>query len=218
MKTIGNNFKTATVTAISYERGARVCDVRTNEGAHYRGVPIASVGASLYPVIVDQTVHLIFPAGRYDLPYVIGADAQHIPESTASAGGDEDYSPDSSDLVLRHAGQALSLSSSGVTIAPTATARLQLPSGGRLRISEGGDADNQVLNADPFIDEIYAYIAFLEATILNMQTHLAVINSALSPTYPAIVPTAPASVTPPPPSSASKVRAQSTKNAVIAIP
>lgn len=219
MRTIGNNFRTGTITAVSYDQGSSVYDVRLNEGAHYRGVPIAGLGsASLFPVEVGQTVHLIFPNGAYDLPYIVSADAVNVAESTASAGASDDYSPDSRDLVLRHAQNTLSLSESGVTIAPVSTARVQLASGESLRISEGGDADNQVLNADPFIDELYTYLAGIETTIRAIQAHLRVVNVQLSSAYPAITPTATASETPPPPSSASQVRARATKNASLLIP
>lgn len=218
MKTIGNNFRTGTVTAVSYDRGSAVFDVRLNEGAHYRGVPLAGVGECLIPPKIGAIVHLVFPNGAYDLPYIVGADSVRIAESTQSADASGDYAPDSRDLVLRHASNVVSLSESGVTIAPVSTARIQLASGEKLRISEGGDADNAVLNADPFLDELYAYIASLELTIKNMQTHLNVLNNQLSASYPAIVATAPASVANPPPSSASKTRALATKNGALIIP
>lgn len=218
MRTISNNFRTGTVTQASYERGSAVFDVRLNEGAHYRGVPLASKGTSLFPPTVGQVVHLIFPHGPYDLPYIVGADQTTIPQTTDSADESSDYLPDSADLVLRHAGQTLSLSDSGITIDPTATARIQLNSNQKLRVSEDGVADNQVLNADPFLDELYSYIASLELTITNIQTHLKVLNSQLLGSYPAIAFTIPQSETPPPPSPASKLRAQATKNSAILIP
>lgn len=215
MRNLGNNHEMGSVISVGYEDGVAVYDVRANSGAIYKRIQLRAVGASVFPVVVGQRVHLMFPRGAYDLPYIVGADSQTITESTPVASGAEDYSPDSRDLRLQHHGSEINLSEeSGVTLSSTSTLRVQLPAGGVCRVSSGGVSDNHTLSAQPFLDELYAYIAELETAVVNMQAHIAAITAALSLTLP----TAAAAATPPSPSGASKQRAELTKNSALTIP
>ena len=90
---IGNNMITGTVTRVAFDDGPAY-DVQTNEGATYRGVKVRGVGASSYPVLVGQTVHMIRPRGAYDLPFITGADLLSIVEKTPDASASETYAPD----------------------------------------------------------------------------------------------------------------------------
>jgi hypothetical protein len=66
------SFYSATITRV---HSLTEYDVRTNEGAIYRRVPLRSLGSSIHcPARVGDAVHIAFPRGRYDLPYIVGAE------------------------------------------------------------------------------------------------------------------------------------------------
>lgn len=210
---IGNNMITGTVTRVAFDDGPAY-DVQTNEGATYRGVKVRGVGASSYPVLVGQTVHMIRPRGAYDLPFITGADLLSIVEKTPDASASETYAPDALDLQLRHANNTLSLSSSGVTI-DAKTTRVQLPTSGRLRVSRDGVSDHSVLRGQQFTDALFAYIAELETALVAVQAQVAALSVAqeLSGT-----PTAIAANIPPSSSSVAKSTAESAITDAITIP
>ena len=124
MRTLTNNFRTGVVTRVTRDNGHPAYDVRLNAGAIYSSVPIAMRGRSHFPVAVGDTVHLVFPEGKYDLPYIVGSDPSTIAESTPNATETSDYDSDQLDLVLRHINETLSLSASGTTIDATTTSPL----------------------------------------------------------------------------------------------
>lgn len=218
MRTLTNNFRTGVVTRVTRDNGHPAYDVRLNAGAIYSSVPIAMRGRSHFPVAVGDTVHLVFPEGKYDLPYIVGSDPSTIAESTPNATETSDYDSDQLDLVLRHINETLSLSESGTTIDAT-TARIQVSN--KLRISQNNVSENQILNASPFIDELYAYIAELENNVRSIQTLLTLIvpTLTLTPAQSAQMTTILSSlIGSPSPSTASKTRAQATINDSITIP
>ena len=147
------------------------------------------------------------------MPYIIASDPSAISEETDSADKNADYSPDQRDLVLRHASQLVSLSDSGVTTSASIV-RLQVSEG--LRISRNGVSQNGLLNADPFLNELYAYIAELEGAINGLNLKMAAIVSQLPAPQQAIVNAIPVPL--PSSSGASKTRAQATINATISVP
>lgn len=222
MKTLTNNFRLATVIAVTRDNTKPAYDVRTNEGDFYRGVPIAMYGRSHFPVKQGDIVHLIFPKGAYDLPYIVSSDPTSIAEKTDSAGNEADYFFDQTDLTLRHENQSISLSSSGITLNGTTT-RIQIGDANKLRISKNNVSENAVLNADPFINELYSYIAELETSLTS-------INAFLQSAMPALIallpdPTAQttllatlATIQIPSASVISKTNAQQTANDSISIP
>tara|TARA_Y100000114_G_scaffold156056_1_gene181868 strand:- start:757 stop:1398 length:642 start_codon:yes stop_codon:yes gene_type:complete len=213
MKTLSNNHRTGRITAVTRDQNAPAYDVQTNEGAIYRAIPIMMQGRSLFPPSVGDTVHLLFPRGKYDLPYIIASEPSTIAEQTPNAGGDADYTPDQRDLVLRQGTQTLSLSESGVS-ASGSIVRLQVTE--KLRVSANGTSENGVLNADPFIAELYAYIAELETVINGLNLKLNAVVSQFSPAQQTVINAIPVSL--PSSSTASKARAQATINATISIP
>jgi len=209
------SFYSATVTRVSHESGSPLYDVRTNEGAIYRRVPLRGFSDSFAPCSVGQSVHLSFPRGRYDLPFIVGADVTLVTESTDSATRSADYEPDSRDLQLRHAGNTLSLSSSGTTIDAPVAVRVQLPTSGAFRVSRDGAAANTVLEAQPFIDSLYGHLSSLELTIIAMQTQINALSAALGLST---TPTNIAATTPPASAGVAKVSAEATKSDAIEIP
>lgn len=198
---IGNNHLTARVTRVYYGEDGPLYDVRSNDGATFRGVRVRGMSASFYPVAVDQEVHLLRPRGAYDPPYIVGADLADIVESTPSATTGEDYAPDAGDLQIRHADNTLSLSDSGVTV-ETSVLRVQ---GGPLRVSLDGDAPHSVLRGQQFVDSLFAYITELETAIGALQTQVGVLSSALNL---ASTPTAIAASIPPSSSATAKANAE----------
>jgi|13_taG_2_1085334.scaffolds.fasta_scaffold16000_2 hypothetical protein len=210
---IGNNMLTGVVTRVAFE-DEPVYDVRTNEGATYRGVKLRGAGASVFPVSVGQNVHMIRPRGAYDLPFITGADVLNVAEQTPDASSSETYAPDSRDLQLRHADNTLSLSTSGVTV-DAITARVQLPASGRLRVERDGVSSHSVLRGQQFTDALFSYIAELETTLEAVQKQVALLSSAqgLSGT-----PTAIAANVPPSSSSVAKATAENAITDAITIP
>lgn len=211
---IGNNMLTGVVTRVAFEDFAPVYDVRTNEGATYRGVKLRGAGASMFPVGVGQTVHMIRPRGAYDLPFITGADLTNVVEKTPDASPSGTYAPDAQDLQLRHADNTLSLSPSGFTV-DAITARVQLPASGRLRVERDGVSSHSVLRGQQYTDALFAYIAELEATLKAVQAQVAALSLAqgLSGT-----PTAIAANVPPSSSSVAKATAESAITDAITIP
>ena len=218
MKTFTNNFRTGVVTRVTRDNGHPAYDIRLNAGAIYTSVPIAMKGRSHFPVAVGDTVHLVFPEGKYDLPYIVNSDPSTIAESTANTTETSDYAPDQLDLVLRHINETLSLSESGTTIDAT-TARIQVSN--KLRISLNNVSDNQIINASPFIDEVYMYIAELEANLRGVHALFALIIPTLITTpeqltqMTTLLSTLTGGLSP---SIVSKTRAQTTINDTITIP
>lgn len=176
MRLLGQ-FITATVTRVSFDKEP-LYDVRTNDGAFFRGIPTKAAGRSFYPLAVYDSVLLLFPNGAHDLPYIIGADVAHIKESTPSREINADYEPDALDIQIRQDSEVLSLGASGTTIDTAVGVRVQLPELGVLRVSRAGQSDNNVLEAQPFIDSLYAYLSALEATVNAMQAQVAALSSA----------------------------------------
>ena len=207
---IGNNHLTARVTRVYYGEDGPLYDVRSNDGATFRGVRVRGMSASFFPVSVDQEVHLLRPRGAYDPPYIVGADLTNIVKSTPSATTGEDYTPDSEDLQIRHADNTLSLSESGVTV-ETSVLRVQ---GGPLRVSLDGDAPHSVLRGQQFVDALFAYITELETTIGALQTQVGVLSSALNL---ASTPTAIAASIPPSSSAAAKANAEQAISSAIKV-
>lgn len=208
--------------AVTRDQKIPAYDVRTNEGDFYRGVPIVMQGTSLFPVNVGDTVHLIFPKGAFDLPYIVSSEPVTIAEKTNDAGDNSDYAPDQTDLTLRHATQSISLSSSGITL-DGSTTRIQIGNTNKLRISKNNVSENRVLNADPFIDELYSYISELETSINAINTFLQASMPLLIPLIlPASAQAIPNSLlqllNTPSLSSISKTNAQNTANDDITIP
>lgn len=210
---IGNNMLTGIVTRVAFD-GEPVYDVRTNEGATYRGVKVRGVGASVFPVTVGQSVHLVRPRGAYDLPFITGADLLDVTEQTPDASAGEGYAPDARDLQLRHADNTLSLSASGFTVSAT-TARVQLPPSGRLRVARDGASPHSVLRGQQFTDALFSYIAELETALVAVQTQVAALSAAqgLSGT-----PSAVAANIPPSSSSVAKAAAERAITDAITIP
>jgi len=215
MHTFSNNLRTGTVTRVVRDYNVPAYDVRLNEGHIYKSVPISMLGGSLFPVKVGDSVLLLFPKGGFDLPYIIGNESTEIAEKTEEATESADYAPDQSDLVLRHANQQISLSESGVTLDSTIT-RVQLTA--KLRVSQNGVSDNQVLNGQPFIDEVYSYIADLEAQTRALREAINLIIPTLTPAQQTAINALFTTTGILSPSTTSKTRAEATKNGAISIP
>ena len=208
MRLVGQ-FITATITRVSFDK-IPLYDVRTNDGAFFRGIPTKAAGNSFYPLSVDDSVLLLFPNGLHDLPYIIGADVRNIEESTPTSTIQADYEPDALDTQIRQNNEVLSLGASGTTLDTAVGFRVQVPADGALRISRSGQSENNVIQAQPFIDSLFSYLSALEATISAMQTQIATLASAQSIVLPPPVP--------PPSSTAAKVDAETTISDALKIP
>ena len=160
MRTLLNPLKIGTVLDVYTHANEVRADVRTNEGNFYSGVTfmVQGGGSSAYQYTapkIKSSVLLLFPDGPQDLPYIIGADfTSSLPDSDGTIVKDADYSPSNADTVLSRDSSTLSLSESGITqSAPTV--RIQLPSGGVLRISLEGETSDSPLNGRAFIEAIF---------------------------------------------------------------
>ena len=190
MKRIFNPLRSATVLRVYTHANEVRADVRTNDGGFYEGVPfmIQGGGASAYQYTaptVYSDVLLLFPDGPYTLPYIIGGQfVSTLPEEEAEIIGDADYSPSNKDTVLSRDSSTLSLSESGITqSAPTV--RIQLPSGGVLRISLEGETSDSPLNGQAFIDAIFPWIIGTNTKVNAMLTALGPIATSLVATLTA---------------------------------
>jgi hypothetical protein len=132
---------------------------------------------------VGQTVHLYFPDGATDLPYVVGVD---VDESTllnnpAPASSSEDYSPSVQDAVIEHEGSRLSLSQSGVTIESDASVRVQLQSGQVLRVSLEGESEDAPLKGQAFIDVLFGLLSEYHTRLLTLEAAVTAFTGAPLP-------------------------------------
>ena len=181
MKILGNPFRVGVVSRY-YTRDQRpVVDVRVSDGGVYFGAPLRLLGqGSLFPVSVGARVHLYFPQGGSDLPYVVGVDPVRgaLPATSDAAGTGEDYAPSQQDLVLTHAGNALSLSASGVTMdAGDQSVRVQLASGQVLRVSVEGATTDTALKGQAFIDALFTLLNDYHARVLALEVAVATLSA-----------------------------------------
>lgn len=182
MRTLGNPFRVGVVLRYYVRDERPVADVRTTEGAVFVGAPLRLLGASVYPVSVGQRVHLYFPLGTSDLPYIVGADSVTgaLPESVEQADGQEDYSPSWQDLTLQHAGNTVSLSASGVTVDPgSQSVRFQLTSGQVLRISLNGAVMDSPLAGQAFIDALFPLLLDYHARLVAVEAKITALTGAV---------------------------------------
>jgi len=173
MKILGNPFRVGVVSRY-YTRDQRpVVDVRVSDGGVYFGAPLRLLGqGSLFPVEAGARVHLYFPQGGSDLPYVVGVDPTPgaLPATSEQASASEDYAPSQQDLVLAHAGNQVSLSASGVTVdAGDQSVRVQLASGQVLRVSVEGATTDNALKGQAFIDALFPLLADYHARLLKLE-------------------------------------------------
>jgi hypothetical protein len=193
MKILGNPFRVGVVSRY-YTRDQRpVVDVRVSDGGVYFGAPLRLLGqGSLFPVSVGARVHLYFPQGGSDLPYVVGVDPVRgaLPATSDAAGAGEDYAPSQQDLVLTHEGRTVSLSASGVTVdAGDASVRVQLASGQVFRVSVDGAASDKALKGQAFIDALFTLLNDYHTRVLALEAAVAALTSdAFVPVVTALPP------------------------------
>ena len=177
MKTLTNPFRFGVVRRLVERNGELTANVYTSDGAIFDGVPLRRHGqGSQFPPSVGQTVHLYFPDGATDLPYIVGVD---VDESTLSleaspASSSEDYTPSIHDAVIAHEGSKLSLSQSGVTIESEASVRVQLESGQVLRVSLEGSSVDRPLKGQEFIDALFSFLTTIETRLAVVEARTGV--------------------------------------------
>jgi len=183
MKTIANPFRLGTVERLYEQQGALVADVYTTEGAVFRGVPLRRLGeGSQMPPRAGETVHLYFPDGAYDLPYVVGVDAVDRTLATDDTTPSGNYRPSIYDTSIRHAQSRLSLSRHGVTIESDASVRVQLTSGQVLRVSLEGESVDRPLKGQAFIDTLFTLLSSYELRLSAAETAVGIPPNPLNPT------------------------------------
>jgi hypothetical protein len=157
MRTITNPLRLGEIQRYYVRGGSPVCDVSTSEGAYFKAVPLRCYGqGTLFPVKAGDKVHLYFPDGRVDLPYIVGVDyAGSLPESSADPSTTSDYSASLEDAVLTHEESTVSLSQYGITLEPSGSVRIQLRSGQVFRVSVEGNSTDRALRGQAFIDAIF---------------------------------------------------------------
>jgi len=70
----------------------------------------------------------------------------------------------------------------GLTLEGSPRVSVQIPDDDQsiFRVSAGGNASNRVLNADPFLDKLFAYIQQMEAKIRAIETYCITLQGALA--------------------------------------
>lgn len=172
MKTFANPLRVGDIERY-YVRGTQpVCDVSVGDGGYYVAVPLRCYGhSSLFPVKKGDKVHLYFPDGRADLPYIVGVDySGKLPASSDDPSTDSDYAPSLEDAVLTHSGSRLSLSKYGITLEPNGSLRVQLSEDQVFRVSVEGDADDNALKGQEFIEALFPLLEDFESRIVAIET------------------------------------------------
>jgi hypothetical protein len=164
MRTLLNPLRIGDVERYYTRAGTPVCDVSVSDGGYFVAVPVRCFGqGTLFPVKQGDRVHLYFPDGRADLPYVVGIDYKgKLPATSDNPGTTSDYSPSLEDAVITHASSHLSLSQYGITLEPNGSVRIQLSSGQVFRVSVDGDADDKALRGQEFIDALFPLLLDFE--------------------------------------------------------
>ena len=185
MKTFANPLRVGDIERY-YVRGTQpVCDVSVGDGGYYVAVPLRCYGhSSLFPVKKGDKVHLYFPDGRADLPYIVGVDySGKLPASSDDPSTDSDYAPSLEDAVLTHSGSRLSLSKYGITLEPNGSLRVQLSEDQVFRVSVEGDADDNALKGQEFIEALFPLLEDFESRIVAIETWLSATVTAVQAKY-----------------------------------
>ena len=185
MKTFANPLRIGDVERY-YVRGTQpVCDVSVGDGGYYVAVPIRCYGhSSLFPVKKGDKVHLYFPDGSTDLPYIVGVDySGKLPASSDDPSTDSDYAPSLEDAVLTHSGSRLSLSKYGITLEPNGSLRVQLAGDQVFRVSVEGDADDNALKGQQFIDALFPLLEDYNARLHALEQWVLATVTAVQAKY-----------------------------------
>lgn len=185
MKTLTNPFRFGVIRRLSVFSGELTADIYTSDGALFDGVPIRRHGhGSQFPPKVGQTVHLYFPDGSTDLPYIVGVDVDDstLLKEDAPASASASYTPSVYDAVLSHGDNRVSLSPSGITLESEATVRVQLKSGHVLRVSVDGSASDRPLKGQAFIDELFTLLSSFETRLSTIESSLGLPPDPTRPT------------------------------------
>lgn len=170
MRTLTNPLRVGEVERYYTRAGTPVCDVSTSDGGYFVAVPVRCYGqGTLFPVKQGDRVHLYFPDGKVDLPYVVGIDyTGNLPATSDDPGTTGEYSPSLEDAVITHADSHLSLSEYGITLEPNGSVRIQLSSGQVFRVSVDGDADDKALRGQEFIDALFPLLQDFERRLATI--------------------------------------------------
>lgn len=142
-----------------------------------------------FPVKMNAAVCLIRVDGK--LPcYIVGGFADENEQGAitikdpVTAGVDEDYTGRHLDEhVTRNGDTTLTLSPRNNFVANSPSIKMQLQ-GGLFRVSQEGDADNQVLNASPFIDVLFSYLTELELKVQALTAAVQGVDAVLQANVP----------------------------------
>jgi len=122
--------------------------------------------------------------------FIIGGFADETAQSSLSienpvtADADEDYTGRHIDEhITANGSTTLTLSPRNNFVVNTPSAKIQL-GGGKLRVSQDGEANNEVLNAAPFIDVLFDYLAELELRVAALTASVNALNQVLTEKTP----------------------------------
>ena len=177
MKTLNNPLRFGVVRRVYVSQRQPVCDVLLSDGGYYVAVPLRRTGQGSFALPKDgATVQLYFPDGRTDLPYVVGVEPNGgiaLSDQRTESDEDSDHTASLYDGVTQHDGSALVLSASGVSLQTEGSAvRVQLKSGQVFRVSVEGEADDNALRGQAFIDTLFLLLVDYEARLGKLETAL----------------------------------------------
>lgn len=194
MRTFANPLRVGVVEKYYVYAEEPVCDVSLSDGGYYVAVPMRCYGqGTLFPVKKGDSVHLYFPDGSTDLPYIVGIDyAGTLPTSSEEPASNSDYAPSLEDAILTHDGSTVSLSKYGITVDPNGSMRIQLKSGHVLRVSGGGSATDKVLRGQDFINALFVLLEDYNRRLIALETWALTVGvvPSVSVPFPNVPPTA----------------------------
>jgi hypothetical protein len=175
--------------------GSPMFTVANSSGAVYSPCFLLSHASGLegllttFPVKMNAAVCLL----RVDenLPcYIVGGFADEGEQraitltNPVTADANTDYTGRHLDEhIMRNGDTTLTLSPRNNFVANSPSMKMQLQ-GGKFRVSQQGAAENQVLNADPFISVLFNYLTELEAKVLALTAAVQGIDGVLSANVP----------------------------------
>lgn len=178
-----------TILTTYLQDGALVADITLENGVLLTAVPFLGQGVGFLPPSAGEDVLLLYQGNS--LPYIIGlTNGGNTPllreTDEAATSSDQDYSPGHyKDLVIQKAGSSISLGEKGgVTIESGQHIRLQLPASSFLRISSSEAAGERLLNAQEFIDPLFALLTQMAAKIAALEAALVAGQTGIAPPDP----------------------------------
>ena len=178
--------------------GSPMYTVATPNGAVFFPCFLASTGGGfdakymLSPVEEGSEV-VITDINKSSVYYILGGIAYSSDQVGTSTSGQSSLNMDADYTGHHHTETVIRNTNSTVNLSPTHDLTLRSPNmrmqlnGGKLRVSQQGASANYILNGQPFLNELFSYIATMEARINELSDVVNVLGNEILAEFDALV-------------------------------